>query len=230
MLMSDITIEIGHTYAPDKLLPKSHGFISLKYPIPAAYNPDYLSAAVEHSERLHKIASFFGKGALRVAMLDDVALQDKLNGMPLSDQKLKWQYTLRKSTEALQRGTNADELYHESEFEAAGRDIVLQIKNMDLPAGQRLSQDQRKLKVGSGKDTLVIPLQGFSGVDDPTFPSCQVLDIAWLQKRLTLAPEAITVLPTGYEDQQRGVAVLAGLVGIDEKSYQTVFYDPVVAA
>lgn len=224
--MSSVTVEVGHTYAPDELLPLSHGIVSSKFPIPVEYKPEYLIERIEHAERLHRLASYFGPEITKVALLDEVAVQHKIDALPLSDQKLKWQWKLRESEASLVRGAQTTEVYRESQFEQAGRAIVDHVQTMDLPDGYRLSQDGRKLKTGSGKNMFVVPLQGFNGVDDPTHPSCQVLDVAWLQKRLTLAPEAVTLLPAGYEDQQRGVEILADLIGVDRASYHTVIYDP----
>ena len=95
---------------------------------------------------------------------------------------------------------------------------------MSLPEGYRLSQDGRKLKLPKSSGT--IRLMGKDGVDDPTYPSCEILDLAWLQKRLGIASEAVTVLPRRYLPQQERVSVLADLVGIDSDSYTTVLYPP----
>lgn len=213
--MLNRTVELGHSYAPDRLVP-----LDLDRP-----DGGYSFVDTPEAARLRKIADYFGPPAVWVALLDDVAMQE------LSDKSAenssRYGLFIGVAEESLKAGTGAERIYRESQFRPAGLEIIAAIHNMTLPAGYRLSQDGRKLKVGSGKNTLVIPLQGFDGVDDPTYPSCQVLDLAWLQKRLNTAPKAVTVLPAGYENQQQGVGILADLMGIDRDSYQTVIYDPI---
>lgn len=220
--MASATVEIGHTYAPDRLVKLAGGEGTGDL-----YAPEIGRAFHDTPEaaRIRRIAEYFGESAIRVALVDDVAL---IESQKKSSEQWRWQLFLNASFAGVRLGTGVERnrLFRESEFEQAGRDIVAEIKDMGLPDGYRLSENGRlKLITGSGKDRFTIPLQGFSGVEDPTYPSCQVLDLAWLQKRLTIAPEAITVLPSTYEEQQRGVEILAGLMGIDKDSYTTVIYD-----
>lgn len=220
--MTSATIEIGHTYAPDRLVKLAGGEGTGDL-----YSPELGRAFHDTPEaaRLRRIAEYFGDSAIRVALVDDVALSER---QKKSSEQWRWQHFLNASLAGVQLGTGVERhrLFRESEFEQAGRDIVAQIQAVELPNDYRLSEKGRlKLITGSGKDRFTIPLQGFSGVEDPTYPSCQVLDLAWLQKRLTIATQAITVLPSSYEDQQRGVEILAGLMGISKESYYTVVYD-----
>lgn len=223
--MSNVTVEIGHTYAPDRLVRFAR----------ADEEGDFYSSELDRSftdteeaARLRKIAEFFGESAVRVALVDDVAAKQKQRK---SVDEWRWQQFLNASYAGVKYGTGVEwnGLFKESDFEQAGRNLVIQIQTMGLPDNYRLSQDGRKLITGSGKDRFSIPLQGFKGVEDASYPSCQVLDLAWLQKCLAIAPEAITVLPADYVEQQRGVEVLAGLIGVDSASYSTVIYDPIAS-
>ncbi|MGK2896206.1 MAG: hypothetical protein ACSLEY_01200, partial [Candidatus Saccharimonadales bacterium] len=216
--MSNVTVEIGHTYAPDRLV----RFASADG-VSDFYSPELGRGFNDTAEaaRLRKIAEYFGESAIRVALVDDVAARESQKRS--EENAWRWQQFLNASYIGVQLGTGVERsgLFHESDFEQDGRDLVAQIQDMDLPEGYRLSQYGRKLITGSGKDRLAVPLQGFKGVEDISYPSCQVLDLAWLQKRLSLAPEAITVLPAAYEEQQRGVEVLADLASIYRDAYMT---------
>ena len=222
--MNVVTIEIGHTYAHDRLIRLAAANETGDF-----YSPEIGRAFNETAEaaRLRKIAEYFGEPAIRVALVDDVAVKEAQKKS--AEDAWRWQHFLNAGFASVKLGTGVEwsGLFRESDFEQDGRAMVAQIQDMELPGGYRLSQDGRKLITGSGRDRLAVPLLGFKDVDDVTFPSCQVLDTAWLQKRLTIAPEAITVLPASYEQQQRGANVLAGLMGIDSSSYTTVFYNPV---
>jgi hypothetical protein len=212
------TVEVGHTYSPNRLVqlstPEESDFYSTAL---GRHFKDTPEAA-----QLRELASSFGEATLRVALVDDVIPKDKQRK---SADSWRWQMFMNASAESVVLGTGItqSELYYESNFEAAGRDLVAQIQTMTLPEGYRLSQAGDKLKIGSGKAVKTIRLQGYTDIEDPTFPSCEVLDLAWLQKRLSLAPEAVTVLPEEFADQQERVAVLASLIGIDPSTYSTVF-------
>lgn len=224
--MSNVTVEIGHTYAPDRLVRFARGDEGGDF-----YSPelDRTFTDTEEAARLRKIADYFGESAVRVALVDDIAAKEAQKKS--AGNSWRWQQFLNASYEGVKFGAGVERsrLFHESDFEQAGRDIVSQIQAMELPEGYRLSQDGRKLITGSGKDRFSIPLQGFKSVEDASYPSCQVLDLAWLQKRLAMAPEAITVLPASYEEQQRGVEVLADLVGLGRDVHTTVYYNFVSA-
>lgn len=220
--MSNATLEIGHTYAPDRLVPlagahERGNFYSAN--LRRAFND------TAEAQQLRGIADSFGEYVTRVALIDDVAVREAQRKS--TENSWRWQHFLNASAASVVAATGIERshLFYESAFEQAGRDIVAHIQDMALPEGHRLSRDGRKLVTGSGKNRFSIPLQGFRGVEDPSYPSCQALDTAWLQKRLTFAPEAITVLPAGYEEQQRGVEALAELMGIDGDAYRTVIYD-----
>lgn len=214
--MYTATVEIGHTYAPDRLInlagaSEPGDFYSLS--LGRAFND------TEEAACLREIADSIGESALRVALIDDVVVKQK---MKASEAPWRWQHFLNACSESVMLGTGVkqSELFYESNFEQAGRDIVAEIQAMRLPEGYSLSRSGRRLIKASG---FQIQLQGFEGIEDPSFPSCPVLDTAWLQKRLTLAPSAITVLPVSYRKQQEGASMLATLTGISSGSYVTVF-------
>ena len=224
--MAHATIEIAHTYAPEVLMYDLQRAVYERHDVYRDRADEIIqkhSERIDEIERLGRIATFFGEDVTRVAFIDDVAEQQKILREPNSvwwrRNSIYW-----RTTNSVKRATNAKEIFYESDFEQAGRDMVAQIQQIDLPDGYRLSPDGRKLITGRGNERFSVPLQGFKGCEDPTFPSCQVLDLTWLQKRLTIAPHAITILPVGYEEQQRGVEILADLVGVDKDTYQTVFH------
>lgn len=216
----DYSVEIGHRYAPDRLAQLS-----------SAEEADFYSTALQRhfkdtpeAARLRRIADFFGHSAVRVALVDDIDLRQRQRK---SADSWRWQMFHNTSIESVALGAGVDRqrVYKESEFEQSARALVAEIQSMELPEGYRLSQKGDKLKIGSGKELHTIALQGYPGVEDPTFPSCEVLDLAWLKKRLTLAPAAITVLPSTYAGQQERVDTLATLIGIDPEVRTTVLYD-----
>ena len=222
--MNIATVEIGHTYAPERLLPLAGANEEGDF-----FSPELGSAFIDTAEaaRLRKIAEYFGEAVIRVALVDDVAaMQSQKNS---SEDSWRWELFLNASYAGVKLGTGVEwsGLFRESQFESTGRNIVMNIQSMKLPKGYRLSKDGRKLTTGSSKDRFSIPLQGFKGVEDASYPSCQVLDLAWLDKRLSLASEAITVLPASYVKQQRGVEILGELLGVDKNSFSTVYYDAV---
>lgn len=218
--MAAVSIEIGHTYAPDRL-------VNLGGDTGDFWSPDINRwfCDTPEAKRLRDIAEYFGDSAVRVALLDDIAQNQKRK----ESSENHWRFALFNAIaeEALKLGTAADYTYRESAFEQAGRGIVSRIHAMELPQGYRLSQDGNKLKLPKGMvpGTKTIQLRGFQGVGDPTYPSCEVLDTAWLQKRLEIAPKAITVLPSSLENQQERASVIAELVGIDRQAHVTVLYD-----
>ena len=215
------TIEIGHTYAPDRFVHFATAEETTDF-----YSPELHRAFTDNPEaaRLRKIAEYFGESVIRVALVDDVVLRQQQKH---SQDSWRWQIFSNVTSASVKLGTGVEwsRLFHESNFEQSGREIVSHIQTMELPESHRISRDGTKLITGSGKDRFSIPLQGFKGVVDPTYPSCQVLDAAWLKKRLTLAPEAITVLPSSYIEQQRGVELIAELLGVDRSSYSSVIYN-----
>lgn len=215
--MSFVTVEIGHTYAPERLVPLARNG-------GGDFNGHGLSFTdTPEAKRLRNFADCFGP-AVRVALFDDVvANQEQAN----STDEWRRSMFMGISQISIALGTGAERVYRESQFESAGRTIVDEIQDMSLPKGYRLSKDGSKLKLPKGMipNTKTISLTGFAGVEDQTHPSCEVMDTAWLQERLTIAPEAITILPSELEGQQARASILADLVGIPSSVYSTVLYD-----
>lgn len=215
---ADLTVEIGHTYAPERLIHLSSSAGGDFY---SSYIDRYFDDTPE-AARLRNLADYFGTFATRVALLDEVIARQSQRK---SEDSWRWQHFINASAESVILGTgiSRENLFYESDFEQAGRDLVTEISSGPLPSGHRLSKDGRKLIVGSGNDRFSVPLRGFKDHDDLSYPSCQVLDVTWLLKRLTMAPSTVTVIPRSYTEQQRGVQILAGLVGINPNSYSTLF-------
>lgn len=197
--MTQCTIEIGHTYVPERLtdiLPERDN------------DGQFQFADTEQAKELRELADTVAPGAIRVALIDDVEARERQRK---SQDSWRWAMFIGASLESVSFGTQADIVELESRFESPGRRLTQEIKNMELPKDYRFSQDGKKLIVGSGKGREVISLEGFSEVEDPTYPSCQMLDLAWLQHRLTLAPHAVNVLPKSFKEQQKQVGLLADL-------------------
>lgn len=198
VMMVSSTIEIGHTYAPDLLVPS----------ICALNEAAFEFSDTPYAGKLRAIAYQIGKDATRVAFVDDIAAR---NEQRKSADGWRWELFIQRSAQSVRVGTEASIIAFESEYVQRGRELVEEISTMELSSGYRMSDNQQKLVVGSGKTKTRIPLVGFKGIEDESHPSCQVLDLAWLEHRLTIASEAITVLPVKYESQQNQVKLLADL-------------------
>jgi hypothetical protein len=192
------TLELGHTYSPALL-------------------------GIQRAYDERRIANFFGNSVIRVALIDDIAVKEKQRK---SVDPWRWQMFMNRCTEDVlaTTGVESKDLYYESGFEKDARALVEAITDWQLPEGYRVSQNGRRLISNVDGERSSISLRGFRGVDDQTYPSCEVLDLAWLQKRLSIAPEAITILPSYMEEQQNRVNILAGIAGIDESSHTTALY------
>jgi len=208
------TVEIGHTYAPQRLVPLSDARSAgeAKFQVTA------------QAARLQAIAGELGEQSLRVAFVDDVIARDKQRKSIAEG--WRWQLFIGLSGESVRAGTGAELVAFESAYEPRARQMIDELRASGLPTGYRLSQGGRQLISGTGKSKMRIPLEGFKGIDDVTYPSCQVLDLAWLEHRLQLAPEAVTILPVGYEEQQRQVSILArAFPDLQETTVRSIFVE-----
>lgn len=217
MLRLGKTVEIGHVYSPERLIP-------LAPEGEGDFWSDNLGREFSYSLEAKELRDLVGQhlgrtGVKVVALVDDCRARQKQKN---SVDSWRWQAFINASAESVRLGTGAEFVQFESDLEANGRTLIDKITQISFPRGYRLSQDGRKLKLPKSSGT--IRLMGKDGVDDPTYPSCEILDLAWLQKRLDIAPETITILPGSYLPQQERTAILADLVGIDSDSYSTVLY------
>lgn len=194
--MSQATIEIGHTYAPELLLAQANIGINWEFD------------DTSYAQKLRSVAENISQDAVRVAFIDDVILRDKQKH---SEDSWRWQLFISRSEASVKAGTSAEIIAFESSFIDRGKQLVEEIQSMELPEGYRMSGDGTKVVFGTGRNRERIPLVGFKSIDDPTHPSCSILDLAWLEHRLMIAPKAITLLPKEYKEQQRKVALLADL-------------------
>ncbi len=216
------TVEIGHTYAPYRLLPLNVG---------ADEYGQRMFSDTPKAAHMRELASNLGAGTLRVALLDDVVVAKRERES--EENSWRWSLFTGTSEQSLQIGTGAEIVQRESQLEPEARRLIEQIRTMDLPEGYRLSQDGRKIITGTGDDRFYVPLEGYHAtaggigtIDDPTHPSCQMLDLAWLRKRLAIAPDAVTVLPDTewYRRQQRGVEILSRLFpDMHDAHIETIF-------
>lgn len=240
--MISATVELGHTYANDERL----------LPITTAASADFVYSGsfgeigyndTPGARQIRTIAGSVGDSVVRVALIDDVLLREQQKPRPewtpensgevyahQIDAWQRWERFIDASVGATALGANVstENIFFERSFEGRGRQLAHQIKTMQLPEGYRTNASGSRLKIGPKSQLREIPLLGYSGVTDRTFPSCEVLDLAWLQKRLTIAPKAITILPRteNYVRQQANVATLAELIGISSDSFETIFYEP----
>jgi hypothetical protein len=242
LIMVTATIEIGHTYADGERLLPGGAEGSADFTHIGHFGSIEFMDTLE-AQRLRCIAQSLGGPAMRVALIDDTLLRERQGPRPkwtsenhgekyagLVNDWVRWERFVDASVAATAfgAGVETDKIFFERSFEKEARDIVQKIISMELPVGYRLSQNQSRLKIGPKSQLRTIPLQGYKGVGDPTFPSCEVLDLAWLQKRLTIAPKAVTVLPGTdfYSKEQANLATLAALIGISHDSHETIFINP----
>lgn len=199
----DSSVEFGHTYVPDTLTPFTDNWrLEEDIELPVFTPP------TEYHQRLVDIARGYSARPLLLALIDDI-------GKPEDDSFF---------TElSVIEGLKPEDVYYESGYVEAAKDLVDHIRGTDLPQGWRLSGDERKVIVGTGKHKLKIPLVGFSAVpDDSDHPSCQLIDAAWTLDRIqSVAPNAATILPEAFKTQQQQVAAIASLVPAFENTQVT---------
>ncbi len=189
----DSSIEIAHTYAPELLTPhigwREEGDSELPvFELPTAYH-----------NRLARIALNYSSKPILLGFVDDIGKSDEEAFM-----------TELSVMEGLH---GSPDVYYESDYVEPAKQLIERIRGSDLPTLWRPSDDMRKIVYGTKKTRVRIPLVGFSGLDDPEHPSCQMLDLAWTIDRLqSVAPNTATILPENYSDQQKQVATLARLI------------------
>lgn len=122
--MSDIpksTVEIGHTYAPNRLV-KLNG-PTQDFPAPFGYH----FSDTPEAKKAREIAESFGAGVIRVALIDDVLMKQRV---AQSEDVPRWILfkTLGEAGVVAGTGVSSSELYHESDYESSGRDIIAHIQ------------------------------------------------------------------------------------------------------
>lgn len=205
----DSSVEIAHTYVPELLTPhvgwREEGGLDL---------PTFEQSSDYH-KRLAQVALSYSKRPILLGFIDDIGKSEEESFM-----------TELSVMEGLQ---GSPDVYFESDYIEPAKQLIERIRGSDLPILWRLSDDMRKTVYGTGKTRIRIPLVGFSGIDDPEHPSCQVLDLAWTIDRLqSIAPDTATILPENYSAQQMQVAALARLIPeITESKVTTILTDDV---
>lgn len=112
--------------------------------------------------------------------------------------------------------------YWEHGFVEPAQDMVKKLKAEAIKSSYcRLSEDQKSVIFGTGRNRQRIHLVGYSA-KFPDLPSCDVLDLCMYQKKLMDGGETITILPIGYKPQQEHVRKLYELLG--EEARVTVIY------
>jgi hypothetical protein len=140
-----------------------------------------------------------------IVFVDEVAVSQRPAGRFFST---FINYYRRKLEDVLsEEGLNARVLY-ESEMIERGLAIVDEIKEREQDySDARLSRDGGKLIMGSGENRQRIRLLGYGNHVD--LPSCEVMDLACYELKLSEADRAITVIGERYRAQQKRVRLLA---------------------
>lgn len=190
----DSSVEIGHIYAPDTATPFTGNW--RKEDLEAEF-PIFEPASLYH-DRIAGIAASCSDNPIILSLIDDIRCSE---------------YEARFTEYSVIEVLDVDETFYESHYRLPAMGLMRQLHECTLPDGIRFSKDNCKLIVGSGKRRQRIALAGFSDIEDPNYPSCQMLDAAWMLDRLqSVAPKACNVLPIAFRDQQHQVAIIATIL------------------
>jgi hypothetical protein len=212
------SVEIYHTYAPEKLTRLSSELVDRHAEMPPV---EPLTDQQINIGLLAIAACKQLEDPLVVSLVDDVT--SAYENRTRTDQGLLRKNKTAVTSLSLYSGverfrafglSNKNyEVFLESDYVEPASQLIDQIQTADLPEGYRLSKDKRTLVIGSGKDKLRVRMQGFSGIDDQDHPSCQMLDAAWALDRVeAIGPTAITILPETFVDQQIKTAMLSRII------------------
>lgn len=103
-------------------------------------------------------------------------------------------------------------IIHESDFIPRSLELVEEIRDkVSETPGVRLTNGGNSLVMGSGDDKRRVRLMRYRHLDD--LPSCEVMDLAMYEKRLSSSDETFTVIDENYRDQQHRVRALADILG-----------------
>lgn len=200
----DSTVEIAHIYAPELAVEFSGQWRqehNIELPV---FAPPSMA-----QERIRFIAQNYSRNPVILSLVDDIASNDPA--------------AILMTDLSVIDAVMPDDVYRESEYIDNARMLINQLQNSHLPDGYRLNAAGSKLVVGTGKTKTTVSLTGFRGVNDPTHPSCEMLDAAWILDRLqSVAPRGANILPLGFRPQQERTREIANVLpqfsGYDFKS------------
>jgi hypothetical protein len=198
-----VSVEYGHTYSSDELYTRglpSHDLVE----------KDQLSRGLTKFEQAcmtvgndaARLAEEAGFEVKRHVLIDDVELAAQQHKSQDSERFQLTRARMHHAVEALYR---PDEVVHEADLASDA------LRNIDLIT-QATGKDQTHVKANTTTGPQRIRLRGFRDIADAAHPSCDVLDLAWHQKRAQDAEVLITVLHQNYAHQQARVHALAELV------------------
>jgi hypothetical protein len=212
------SIEVGHRYS-EEVFPVLDELGVIMDP----HKPDEKHRALDTPKSL-EVARALAPHATRFALLDDTVLAQAAQKVR-PDERWRIDFTRQRMLAAVQTDTGADQIYLESSLEAPARYLVGLIQQVAPTKGHRIAPEKGNKLFIDGDRKNNFKLMGKEGIDDPTYPSCELLDLAWLMIRTQNYDKVITVLPRSFEGQQERVAFLATLIGIKPEAYATEFYD-----
>ncbi len=182
------SIEVGHIYAPHYVQTKEE---------------------IRHTATVGRLAhSLTRTGDTIVTLVDDVVPR---NEQRKSQDSWRWQMFINRTHESVEK-TLGSKVAFESTMEVMARKISEQLATVDLPEGVRWNEKRNKLIFGSGKSKQSVSIAGYSDIHDRTYPSCEVLELGWIEERLKDSEVIINILPQEFLDQQKRVELLAGLL------------------
>lgn len=111
-------------------------------------------------------------------------------------------------------GFKPKSIVYESQLIAKGGEIISQLERTDKT---RVHKDRLMLKNGW------VPLTGKNG--DSTIPSCQALDAALYEQKISEHGGAITILEKSYARQQRQTKLILEAVGIINPNILVLLFD-----
>ncbi|MBN8550128.1 MAG: hypothetical protein J0M12_12495 [Deltaproteobacteria bacterium] len=213
-----ICLEFSHTYVPERLVPlTSSGDWSFDQASIAAERATIDDVETSVRDRFNLEA----EQITRVSLLDDVAFRRQ---QATNQDPGRLGLFFHASYQSVATVFGPQNVYLESSYESVGRELQDQIRRAAIEHGYPI--DSQKVTISTNRGSVQVRIAGFDGHDDPSLPSCAVLDLAWTRHRVEAFSKTFTVLPLSYRNQQRQVAALAALLNLPRReSVVSVFVD-----
>jgi hypothetical protein len=212
-----LSIEAGHLYNAEAVTTGHSGPDNFGESKPESR--EVLNSRIEQGIKIgSKIESILRKHdyeVVRIIFHDDVDFRMQQH----DSRRDSWRYEMflhRALFTAIDRTklTSGSDIKAESEYRyiKPGMALIDEIKKQaESKEGWRVSEDGKKLVIGSGAKKQIINLMGFLEYDE--VPSCEVLDMVAYLKKIWVEGITITVLPESYKAQQKRVQKLFELFG-----------------